>query len=1279
MDLSSLKDFVKDLTQSADRRAISKGLKLYAKGEIAKAIDALKEGHEKSPASNEILFELARLLALADRSTEASDALRTILRRSPRAFERVAELIEEVRARHPHVGPLYDAVAEHFIRHEDLKRAIEALERMKAEEIKAFLHRHQGRWETVQKSAPDAKLAKTSLQSAYFLALGHEALREVGVAADIYRLIARRNPEEAPRVLPRLEALLARDYQNAPLRLAVADLFLQAGREDDAIQQYGVALESDARAAAPLADRLQHHVASGHDRPELRLVLASARLAAGDRPGALEALKPLVASGSLLDQVIATLQPLAASEKSGPARRLLAEALARRGQPQSALETLLQVAEEEGLASIRAPLEELAKSCPKVSRVHLLLADIHIAERQADAAAECLRRARETAPGEDSLLTAKAATLIDIDPGSAETHLLLADLLLKSGERDRAVVVLRHLVKAVPAQAGQALARFAVVLKEDPGAARARLGACEACLALGEHPQALEHLNALAGAQPGLAAEFLHAAALLAEAGGAATAPGLAATLRALETRSSLPQAVRFVLAETLFFGGDPAAACALFREVLQGAPERAEEVMKALERLDRDDPRAVEGRLLLASLYLDRRDHEAVERELRRAPVGAALLEGLVTRYEAILQASPDDHAAQAGFVQTLLQARQFDRVMQIGQEAMRRPDDAATGRIAVAMGDALREKGDTGGAVKRYYAAYGRDRGLATDVCSRLEEIVRAEGTQPLASLALGKVLGAESKPAEAVESLRAAVTADPKLRDTAMTELRQIQSSCPGDPNAGLLLLHLLREGRDTAEALKVISTLLDTHPDRTPALVEHLEAIVAADPAQAFAEYELGRALQRLALHPRAAASYLGAFQKDPGLAPMVQKRLQEMIEAAPAAADPYLAACAVHAARGKFKAAAEDLEKALKAFPNESERLLPRLEEIWQQHRASAPIALLFARACVQAKRFERAVPALSEALDRDPSVTDEVAAALDAVVRGSPKSGEARLARGRAGARRLKIDEALADFDRAVRLAPALLPAVIQEMEAIRSRVPDAVACTLRLADLYGAVGRETDARALLRGQLDHGVSKGERLAILIRLWRLSAAAQDEESARAYLDEASTLAPDRRQFLTRVHEAHLALLRARAARLTQTAEAGARRTADLQAAVRALVDLGDLDPARALLDRHAASLDPQEAARLRAEIALRRGDYLRAGEQLRELGPSPDLAFVATRTGDFALAAKTLESLLRRGGDPALETALARVYHGMIEADLLGGRRRLQAETTLTFDTGVPA
>ncbi|HEU4402558.1 MAG TPA: tetratricopeptide repeat protein [Candidatus Polarisedimenticolia bacterium] len=1276
MGLSGFKEIVRDLTQSAEQRAISKALKLYAKGELAKAIEILKEAHEKSPENSDILFELARCQVLSDRATEAADALRTILRRSPRSFQKVSEMIEEIRARHVNVGPLFDAVAEHFIRHDDLKSAVEAMERMKPEEIRAFVPRHRGKWEGLKKNAPEARMAKASLLSAYYLALSHEVLREYDKAAEIYGSVARTNPEEMERLLRRFEALLAKDYQNSVLRVAVGELYLDTGHEEEGGKQLALALETDPRAAPTVAERVAAHLQEKGERIDLRWVLVQALLASQDNAGALEAMRPLVEAGALLDQVVMTLQPLAAADKSGPARRLLAAALARRGQAQSALDTLLQIAEDEGIKVIREPLEALVAAHPAFPRAHHILADIHLAEGRAAEAVQCMRQARDLAPGEESLLVPKLTRLLEADPAAADAHLLLADLLIKSGEMERGVVVLRHLVRFAPASSGEALARFAGVLKGEAGVARARLGAAEACLELKRFPEAQQHLAALAASNPELAAEFLHVVGLLSEA-----APDLHAAnvemLRALEPKCPVPHAVHFALAEAAFHGGDFAAAATAFREVLDAVPERTEEVRSALERFDRDDPSGAEARYLLASLYLDRRDHAAALAELGRGgAVNGALLSRVLTKYEQILSASPDDLEARVGFVQALVLGRQFDRVLSVGQETLKLKDDQSTARIALAMGDALREKGDSDSAVKRYFSVYGRDRSLGREVVDRLKRLIDAEGTHPLASLALGKVLGSEGRGAEAVEALRAAAASDPKLADTVLNELQGLIASCPADPQPGLATLALLLERRNTKEAIQLVSSLLDAHPGLASDLAGHLERILALEPNQPFAVYESGRALQLLQAYPRSAAQYVAAFRLDNSLAAMILKRLQEIIVAAPTCPDPYLSACAIHAARGKFLAAAEKIQQAFEKIPTETERLLPRLEEIWKQHRGNSRLTLLFADACLKAGKHQKALAAFTEAAQKDATAADAAFTGLEAIVKACPKMGEAYLARARAHARKMRTDKALADLDRASRLEAHLLPEITEETEALRARVPDSYPGAILLADLYMAAGRDTEASRLLQAEMEKGCGKNERLSMLVRLWRIAAGRHDDESARTWMTEASRLATDRNQFFARVHEVYVGQLRAEAARMRDRLEQGSKRGADLETLLRDLIELGEVEEARVALEKHHGALDAPQTARLRAEIALRRGDYPRAAEQLRALGASKALAFGAARAGDYALAARTLEALATKSDDATLTTALHKVYRDLVARDLMGGRVRLQAETTLTFEPG---
>ncbi|HKQ98149.1 MAG TPA: tetratricopeptide repeat protein, partial [Candidatus Polarisedimenticolia bacterium] len=419
MALTDFSGIVKNLTQSAEERAVARALGLFSKGQIDKAIAVLKDALSSSPEDPGVLLELARMQATAQRPLEAVEALRTVLKKDPRALSRVNEAIEELRARHAAVGPMYDAIAEHHVRHDTLAQAISTLERMRSEDLRAVLPRYIQKWEQWRKGNRTVRLTRTILLPALHLGLLHEALKDTGRAIDLYQDILRTNPEEAGRLLPRLEALAARDFQNSELRLAIAGMLLGAGKGAEAAKHFGLALETDARSGRAVADRITAHLTAAGDDPELRWVMVQALVAGRDPDGAIEALRPVVAAGKRLDDAIEILNGLATPEKAGAARRLLALAFSKRGQPHQALGPLLQVAEEEGLRSVEEPLRALVQDHPDVVRAWQMLADIHLDAGRTAEALEAIQKARALAPRETAALLPRLTRLMARDRSSA--------------------------------------------------------------------------------------------------------------------------------------------------------------------------------------------------------------------------------------------------------------------------------------------------------------------------------------------------------------------------------------------------------------------------------------------------------------------------------------------------------------------------------------------------------------------------------------------------------------------------------------------------------------------------------------------------------------------------------------------------------------------------------------------------------------------------------------------------------------------------------------------
>jgi tetratricopeptide (TPR) repeat protein len=1280
MALTDLTGIVRNLTQSGEERAVARALAHFAKGQVDKSIAVLKEALSGSPEDPALLLELGRMLAHGGRALEGTDAFRTLLRKEPQALSRINEAIEELRARHVAVGPMYDAIAEQHVRQDNAAQALAAMERMRVEDLRAVLPRYQAKWDQGRKSSTGGRLTRTTLLPGLHLALMHETLREYDRAIAIYRDIARSNSEEARRILPRLEALAARDYQNSELRLEVAAMLIEAGRTDEAVKHFSLALETNASAAArPVAERIAARLAASGDDPELRWMMASALMAAGDGIAALEAMRPLVAQKVRLDDVIQAVQRLATQEGNTGALLLLSEAFLRRGQPHQALAPLLQIADEKGTAVIYEPLRALAEAHPDLVRAQQLLADIHLEAGRAQDAIAALRRARELAPQESGILVPKLIQALARDRTCVETHLMLADLLLAATEFERAVIVLRHLVRESPASAGEAHTRLAATI-EKGSFPRARLGAAEACLALERWGGALEQLETLAAEHPEMSAEFLHAIGAL-----IGRAPGLSgrivALLEALEPRSPLPIAVHYARGEALFAGGNPAAAAASYREVLQSAPERLAEVRTALERFDRADGRAAEARYLLASIYVDQKDHEAALRELMRpGPTNAALLDRVIRRYQAFVAETPADVPARAALMQALLLARQFDKALELGRDTLRLRDDASTARVSMAMADALVEKGDSDGAVRRFFAAYRRDPKLAPDVANRLKRFISQEGRHPFACLVLGKILVQEGRAEEAVPILRTARSADPALHDSVVLELEALMRNCPADARPGLALVALHQEAGQHVKAVQVIATLLDAHPASAQRIAAHLEETLKKQPGHPLAQYEFGRALQALGAHARAAEHYRAAAGLDAAIAPMALRRLQEILVADPPCSAAWLASAEVLLARGQPLQAAERLAEAIARAPQEAAGPMTRLEELYRRHADVGAVAILFAEAALRAGQHDQAATAYGEAAERDLALAEDAIMGLDAIVKLSPRLAGARLQRARVCLRLSRGEAALTDLSEAARLSPRLLAPILQQVERLEETRPDWPECTLLHSDLLLAAGRTTEAETLMSSALPRIDARQPRLQILLRLARCSAERQDEAEARRRVGEAAALAADRNEFLAQAHALHIGLLRHRVAglagRLESNGKAGAN---EVRGVVQACIDLGDLAQAQDLYGRHASRLDDAARRTLGAALLLRRGEFARATEELRPLGPSHLLAFGALRAGDYPLAIQTLEALARRDSDPQARRLLERTYRDMVAADLLGGSRRLQAETQLTFGAGEAA
>ncbi len=1267
---------LKSLTQGPEARALEKARGLSGEGKLDKAISALEAGLSRSPDSEPLLFELSRCFLSAGRETDAGECLKKILRRSPSRIDTVREFIEEVKMKGREVGTYYDAVAEHFIRQEDYARALDALERISPEELRVYHGRQLAKWEAVKKNAPTAKLTKTSLHSAYYVALTLERAGDYTRAVQAYRSIIEKNPEETPKICSRFEAIAARDYQNLPLRLALIDLLLQTAKVDDALAQMEQALEADSGAAAELSGRLEAFLTKQPGRPEPLWLLARSLRAQGKYAEMLAALSSLASLGSHQDGIIHLLEELTPKMEEQPALRLaLADAYVAAGKPVLAVEAVLLASERIGDEKTAAALEKVAAAFPDHARAFLLLGEFDFRAGRTAKGVERFEKVLALSPEDGPILVPKLLSLLDQargeDAGPLERS--LAQIFLKQGERGRAALLLRHRILREPKAAGEVAATAREALSAEPAHPGLRIALGEALAASGDPVGAIGVLGALLKEDPARAPEALHAfssASRSSQDGARAALP----LLRELAGQGVLPAAVRFALGEAALNAGELGEAVRAFREVAALAPDRMGEIQQIFDALLARHPETTEVRYILAGLHLDRRDYRAATAELKKIQsLDPDLLAPLLARYRAALAAAPDDMEVRLGLSAALLLSRQFDQVQALGTETLRLRDDEVTSPLQLDLGDAALGKGDAVAAVKRYYNACRKNPSLAGEAASKLERLLDLHPNLSLASLALGKILPETGRVGDAVARLLEAFRSDSRISEGVLNELDRIRASHPVSPEAAAARVEILFSVGNDRGATEAIAGILESHPDEARRMIPRLEAILARAPRFAPALLAMARAQRAVKETARAAEACRSAYRLDKTSAPQVIRLCSEMIGEDPKAPLPYLAMAEIYLADGEIAAAAEKLFQAASRTEGSHDEVLKILEEITSKDSGTARVAFLSAEILARSGRFPAAVKAYRKALERDPGLLETVLKGYGLILEKDPRSGEARLARAQALALQQLFPAAVEDLEAAVRSSPSLLSEVLEEAFQLRGRCPGNLRLALLSADLLLAAERLQEAAAVLQEELARPRDPGDRLALLVRLWRVRHLRGEMEEAGRLISEAIQLAPDRDRLLARIHESILAQLRREVDLLKERALKGECRGADLKRLARGLISLGETGEIPNLAAAGSAALEASDLIQIRSDAALQESDYFRAAEMLRSLGPDRRLAFAAERSGDFVLACRTLEQLSAADPDPAIRSALRNAYHRLVLRDLEPARQKLVGETVLRF------
>ncbi len=1264
------------LLKSLTQGPLEKARALAAEGRLDKAIATLESSLAKQPDHEGMLLELSRCLLASARETDAGECLKRILRKNPRRIDTVLEFIEEIKMKHAAVGSYYDAVVEHFIRMEDFAKAMDTMERISVEELRVYHGRHLAKWEAVKKNAPQAKLTKTSLHSAYFVTLALERLGDSVKAAEAYRRILEKNPEEADRVCSRLESILARDYQNLPLRFALVDLLLKSGKLAESLKHLEHSLEADAAAAAAnVAARAELIARKLPGRPEVFWLLARSRRAEGKFAEMLQALDALQNLGSLRTESIALLEELTPKMDDFPPLRLaLADAYLASGKPVLAVEAVLLASEKIGDDATVAALEKVARAHPQHARTYLLLGDLDFkAGRGAEGVAR-YEKVLQLSPEDGPILVPKLLALLDAGSCVVPVSQALARIYLREGERTKAALLLRYRLAKDPDAAAEVMARATEALAAEPAHVGSGLALAEAHLAAGSPLQALPALEAILSSARAPAPEALRCLSRIARSSPEGAAGSLP-LLRKVATLEGIPAAAaRFAVGEAALLSGALGEAVSAFRELAAAAPERLDDVRQIFETLLAGNPEMVEVRYVLAGLCLDQKNYRAAVHELKKIQsLNPDLLAPILTKYREAIKAAPTDIEIRLGLSSAFLLSGQLEEVVSLASETLRLKDDSSTACLQLDLGDVALQKGDPTAAVKRYYNASRKNPDLRAEAAQRLARLLDLQPNFPLASLALGKILPGTGRVEEGVSRLLEAFRNDNRISEGVLTELDRIRAEFPVSPHAAEARIEILCALGKDAQAVEAIQSLLEGRPASARSLLPRLQTILERSPRLPAAHLAMGRAQGILGEIALASEACRSACRVERAVAPQVIRLCSELGNLHPKAIGPYLVMAEIYLADGEIAAAAEKLSQATARGEGPLDEVLALLETTVAKDSGTARVAFLAAEILAKAGRTAAAARAYRKALGRDAGLVEPALKGLNALVEKEPRLGEARLIRAQALILQQDNEAALEDLEVAARSAPALLSETIAEARKLHERKPGGYRLVSLLSEMLLAAQRQAEAADFLASSLERSFEPGERLVLLVRLWRARLSRGETAAAREALREAEGLTTDRDHLMARVHECIVAQLRREIATLQEASASTEPRAADRVRLAETLLELGEAGEAAAVAAANADGLDEASLRRIHAGAAAQQEDYFRAAELLKGLGPSRPLAHAALRSGDAQLACRTLEEMTGSSADPEIQDALRRAYTRLVTIELEPGSAKLMGETILRF------
>jgi cellulose synthase operon protein C len=595
-------------------------------------------------------------------------------------------------------------------------------------------------------------------------------------------------------------------------------------------------------------------------------------------------------------------------------------------------------------AEARADFAALQKLNPKHPDTLFLQAQLALAEKDYKGAREVVERLLASAPNNVRLLMLAGAAEIGLQqytqasallekaqkaaPGLPAVRQMLAQSLMKGGEADKALEVLRPLVDSPAADsktlglAGEAWlmvgdstkaeAAFQRALKAAPGDTRLRTAMAVAQLSRGDNAPALAQLESIAQGDAGSQADLAVISARLRQK----DLPGALKAIDALQ-RKQPTQALPLVLRSRVQASqGDKAAARASLEAALKLQPNHLPAVV-SLAALDVDAGQAPAAR---------KRFEDVIKAEPQNVKARMALTEldrrlgapdaALVTQLREAVRANPGEPAAHLALVERLLASGDGPAAQAAAQDASAAlPNDLA---VMDALGLAQLAAGDSQRAISTYKRLAALQPRNPMHL-ARLADAHLAGKDNAAANAALKQALEIQPDHLMSQRGLALLAMMDKRPQD-ALAIARSIQKRLPKDPVGHVLEGELESRNGNWPAAATAFAAALQRSPGAETAIRLHAALQSAGKAAEAgrmaadwqkahpkdiVFRYHLGdvaasnkdwagaeahyRAV--LALQPRHAAAmnniaYILATEKKPGAVAMAEQALAILPDRAP---------------------------------------------------------------------------------------------------------------------------------------------------------------------------------------------------------------------------------------------------------------------------------------------------------------------------------------------------------------------------------------------------------